>query len=61
MPHSISWLSGQVLSITYAGVSPVPALPELSSLPPLSVGTSGRLVLVCIRRGDPGGGLGAPA
>lgn len=39
-------------------VSPVPVLLE-SSLPPLRVGTSVCPSLVCIRFGDPGGGLGS--
>lgn len=53
MPQSISWRPGQILTVTQVGVSCSCA--ESSSLPPLSVGTSARPALVCIRLGNPGG------
>lgn len=52
--HSVSWLPGRIFSITQVSMSPVPVCPELSSLPPLRVGTSVRPALVCIRLDNPG-------
>lgn len=53
--HSVSWLPGRVFSVTQVSMSPVPLFPELSSSPPLRVGTSIHPALVCISLGNPGG------